>query len=404
MKININEQHNLFALAKKELSQDAIIAWILLGNNGNNFLKRICPSINNSIGNFGINKLILQEESIDILVEVKCDTDLYAIIIEDKTDTYIHDFQMHKYIEKISKKRENKKSKYKKVFFVLFKTGDIYHWENEDYKYWQDQINKGAKHFSADELNKRINGILITDSYTDKDIEFSKDVEVHIEDIYTLSKFKKFLENINDDIILDHYKKYLCNKQQEEDCDKDDYCCVKKAIDERNCDCEELHRIELIMVKPGGGGKREYEYNMLSQKLLNYIEAQSSKVSDNFMILPHIVKLKKPGEKDMYCYKLNCQIIADKKKIHGYVPWSGMKGNQREQFGVLKSKVLEICNDVMNEEQKKYLKSNFNKLEDTENQKNDRLQFYSSIGELNSNNVTELIRLATCIAEKIKQS
>ena len=105
---------NLFEYAKKELTQDAVIAWLLeSGNIGKALLLNMCPQLKNDIQENGteIEELVVntQTESIDILVEVKLSNGkTTAVIIEDKTDTYLHDFQMLKYIANTANKNENR--------------------------------------------------------------------------------------------------------------------------------------------------------------------------------------------------------------------------------------------------------------------------------------------------------
>ena len=113
---------NLFEYAKKELTQDAVIAWLLeSGNIGKALLLNMCPQLKNDIQENGteIEELVVntQTESIDILVEVKLSNGkTTAVIIEDKTDTYLHDFQMLKYIANTANKNENRsKKKYNKI-------------------------------------------------------------------------------------------------------------------------------------------------------------------------------------------------------------------------------------------------------------------------------------------------
>ena len=129
-------ENNLFSFATKELSQDAIIAWLInkscvnetdetdeTDDTGRDFL---CNLMGWEISEeFKITNVIRQYKSIDVFVEIEKDNRKEAIIIEDKTDTFLHDFQMLKYIGKIAEEKEKGRIKYNKIHFVLVKTGDI---------------------------------------------------------------------------------------------------------------------------------------------------------------------------------------------------------------------------------------------------------------------------------------
>lgn len=133
---------NIFYYAKKELSQDAVITCILQEKDANAkaFIKSMlgadCPS------DFEIVSVSNQEYRIDVFVEIKVADEngghLEAIIIEDKTNTFLHDDQLNKYIDAAEKSGKKKVKKYEKVYFVLFKTGDYYFWERDMYAEMQE--------------------------------------------------------------------------------------------------------------------------------------------------------------------------------------------------------------------------------------------------------------------------
>lgn len=133
---------NIFKYAKKELSQDAVITCILQEKDANAkaFIKSMlgtdCPS------DFGIVSVSNQEYRIDVFVEIKVTDEngehLEAIIIEDKTNTFLHDDQLNKYIDAAEKSGKKNVKKYNNVYFVLFKTGDYYFWERDMYAEMQE--------------------------------------------------------------------------------------------------------------------------------------------------------------------------------------------------------------------------------------------------------------------------
>lgn len=142
---------NIFDYAKKELSQDAVITCILneKDNNAEDFIRSMlgedCPK------KFTIEEVQNQVSKIDVLVTIKVPDEngehCEAIIIEDKTNTFLHGNQLEEYINKVEAKKIQKKPKYKKIYFVLFKTGDYYFWEKD--KYGKLQNDYKGKHSKA---------------------------------------------------------------------------------------------------------------------------------------------------------------------------------------------------------------------------------------------------------------
>lgn len=145
------KKQNIFNYAKKELSQDAVITCILneKDNNAEDFIRSMlgedCPK------KFTIEEVQNQVSKIDVLVTIKVPDEngehCEAIIIEDKTNTFLHGNQLEEYINKVEAKKIQKKPKYKKIYFVLFKTGDYYFWEKD--KYGKLQNDYKGKHSKA---------------------------------------------------------------------------------------------------------------------------------------------------------------------------------------------------------------------------------------------------------------
>ena len=131
-KKNIKEkcikQPNLFNIATSELSQDAMLAWLLmwadesykdsdqelfhLGQNIVTLLTGIVPS--------DIHKVQVgrQWNNIDIYAEIN---DNVFLAIEDKTETSTHDDQLNRYKESVNAEYNNKRNK---LFFAYVKTGN----------------------------------------------------------------------------------------------------------------------------------------------------------------------------------------------------------------------------------------------------------------------------------------
>jgi hypothetical protein len=128
---------NIFSYATSELSQDAIICWLLawadpkyattdpaLHQCGTEMLKamfQLCGKNMPTIHNVNIKQ---QFEKIDVLCVVN---DSYPIIIEDKTDTHDHSGQLNRYFEIIKNLPSNsgeKKYSHENILKLYFKTGD----------------------------------------------------------------------------------------------------------------------------------------------------------------------------------------------------------------------------------------------------------------------------------------
>ena len=136
---------NIFDYAKKELSQDAVITCILKEKDENAeklirlMLGANCPA------KFEIKEVKNQVSKIDVLVTIEVEDEkgskhLEAIIIEDKTNTFLHDDQLKKYVDAIA----NRKT-INKIYFVLFKTGDYYFWERDMYNEMQSNYKPTHK-------------------------------------------------------------------------------------------------------------------------------------------------------------------------------------------------------------------------------------------------------------------
>ncbi|MBR0230507.1 MAG: PD-(D/E)XK nuclease family protein, partial [Erysipelotrichaceae bacterium] len=157
--------NNLFCWAKKELSQDAVIAYILNRKddlskefintllekdiNGNENSNPIEIEIKEYNGIWKQGQKYNDSEKKDEYVPNKTDvfcvfTDhlskKHALIIEDKVDTELHSHQTIKYVGETVKK--GKKEKYDFIHFVMVKTGHYYFWQRDYYNNDSDHILK----------------------------------------------------------------------------------------------------------------------------------------------------------------------------------------------------------------------------------------------------------------------
>lgn len=323
-----NKDNNIFKWATKELSQDAIVAWLLANSKTDtafvkSFLKKKCPE------NFTIEDIETQKNSIDVLVTIKVDGEEQAIIIEDKTNTFLHDNQMLRYIKTVTDKGE-----YSKIYFVLFKTGIVYGWESDEFDRQRKLIEeKENEMFSLEKLNdyySKDKKLIISGSYNKKEIDFTNNnSKIILSDIYTLDNFKNFLtKNNTDNAILGLIKSYY----EENDTDKSDDKEAKEEIYKIICDSLKNKNREYAVrtIIPKGGGKRDYDICIHCDDYIKYKEDNFNlikpvKKSENYLILPFVRFVKKDDEPLKIEFSINYNIISDLKKLHGYQPYLEMK-------------------------------------------------------------------------------
>ena len=133
MVLNIkNNQNNLFDFATKELSQDALICWLInfihdkenkeLYDKAKIFMNFILKKHNKALDIEDYKLEIKQQYNfidVFILLKDKKDNDKYAIIIEDKKFTSIHNNQVERYRNKIKEKYD--KIKDENIITVYYK-------------------------------------------------------------------------------------------------------------------------------------------------------------------------------------------------------------------------------------------------------------------------------------------
>ena len=130
---------NLFSFATKELSQDAMICWLLSWAHPDyknsdkdlhecaismiqEMFEKCSMSCPRSIKNI---TLVQQEKNIDVLCRLEGDDGKYIIIIEDKTNTKNHGTQLTDYYEYVRVEVcPNEQIPEKNILRIYFKTGD----------------------------------------------------------------------------------------------------------------------------------------------------------------------------------------------------------------------------------------------------------------------------------------
>jgi|GEM_PF-6045207 len=330
-----NTENNLFMWATKELSQDTIVAWLLNMDNkiGKEFLKamiKVQSKVDILPNDFKIVNIKTQYEKIDVLVDIEHNGEKDAIIIEDKADTFLHDYQMLKYIEKISKK------KYNKIYYVLFKSGEIYSWEKAEYNNFQNKINNVKCYkYTANDLNEdiKLKNLPIKDLYTGKKIDFENKLSnrVVVCDIFSKEDFEIFLKNI--DIPGKWNKETLAmilNSLNSPNNKKEDYYTGYETITNFLENNYTFH-----MAMPGGSGKRPYELCIYNEEFFKI--AESNEINKNYLILPYIKWTDEKIE-----FKINYYFIADLNKANGYMPFKKLIEKYNNEEKLLKSKEVLI--------------------------------------------------------------
>lgn len=172
-------ENNIFKYAPSELSQDAVICWILsFYNVKNSKLYHLAKELLSSFVKLDAedNKIEIKQQfyKTDILIHLP--NTKKVVIIEDKTYTSEHDEQIAKYVEKISNSNKYKECK---IYVVYFKTG--FYYDNDKLVEYKYQNNKDSKF----EEFKSIHGedfLKILQNYTKVDT--------------TLDMYIEYLENL----------------------------------------------------------------------------------------------------------------------------------------------------------------------------------------------------------------
>ena len=190
------ERPNIFNYATKELSQDAMICWLLecyhstdknYKQIGLQFIRFLMDDSTLSYEDVDLEKEgpYRQQDHMDVYTRLRIKEEIIPVMFENKTNTYLHDNQLERYANIIKKWKDSKKTEdlfgkelpIGKTLAVYFKTGYVFGWEKE-------------------ELNK-IKG------------DFEKNNEQSLRIIY-LDDFLPFLESIkNYDTILRDYYSHL---------------------------------------------------------------------------------------------------------------------------------------------------------------------------------------------------
>ena len=166
---------NIFSYATSELSQDAIFAWLIqwaapryknddndLYNTANDFVKMLLGDINYVVNTIEVGR---QWKNIDLWAEINDDS---FLIIEDKTNTSIHDNQLERYKESVENEYEGKRTH---LYYVYLKTG------NEPLSVLKEIESKGYKTISRLDILKCLNHYKGNNAFLLNYIEHLKQIE-----------------------------------------------------------------------------------------------------------------------------------------------------------------------------------------------------------------------------------
>lgn len=204
------DKPNIFKFGKKELTQDAIVAWIFECLNCNSCYRKVGVEFIKLIFGKDIdsNEVELDPEGVktqyykmDVFAIVRINNTIHPIITEDKTDSFLHSDQFAKYCEKVAKWIETDKTYFNEIkkrfnndnlvwgdiIYVYYKSGYVPKYENDKFKI----IKKAAQ--------------TIVNSY---------EINLIVKEIY-LDDMINFLESLSldDEMLKDYLNHLLDNKQ-----------------------------------------------------------------------------------------------------------------------------------------------------------------------------------------------
>ena len=137
-----NDKPNIFNYATKELSQDAVICWLLdwagrqdvqdkedkaLRDCGRRFVEALLDEHGDSLkGDIEKIEILQQDHGIDVLARINYHNDRQQVLlIEDKTDTGVHGTQLEDYYKAVvGGKTGLGKVGEKTLYPIFFKTGN----------------------------------------------------------------------------------------------------------------------------------------------------------------------------------------------------------------------------------------------------------------------------------------
>lgn len=210
------ETPNIFNYASKELSQDAVMAWFFacLHSNNTNYKtigKQFIAFIFDQTYMVGDIQSDMQLEStsphtqyhkIDVYSVLKIGNIIHPIIIEDKTNTFLHDEQMMKYCKTVAKWTKEKK------YLNELKTG----FDNKDLN-WGDILYVYFKSGFSPNFEKKL---LKVEAATAKAVvkETNSNINLQVREIY-LDDMINFIASLKCDYkMIADYLSYLVERKK----------------------------------------------------------------------------------------------------------------------------------------------------------------------------------------------
>lgn len=170
----MSDRPNIFNYATKELSQDAMICWLL----------KCCHSKNNTYKSIGYDfiKFILDDKNIadkdieleknspyaqyyhiDVYANVRVGNMIIPIIFEDKTNTFLHGEQEKRYTEMVNNWKQdlnwtktlfpNKHLTWSEhTKYVFFKTGYVFDWQRNEIEVIKANLNAEVKSLYIEDM------------------------------------------------------------------------------------------------------------------------------------------------------------------------------------------------------------------------------------------------------------
>jgi hypothetical protein len=126
---------NIFSFAKKELTQDAFLMWLIANHDSNDkdvsqMSKRLLSEITKlkiiDFTKLEVKELSSQKWKIDVFVNLEIDNQPHLILIEDKVDSTEHSNQLKNYMDKV-----NQIYPLHRKHFIYYKTNMLFEGERE---------------------------------------------------------------------------------------------------------------------------------------------------------------------------------------------------------------------------------------------------------------------------------
>lgn len=293
-----NLKNNLFDFATKELSQDAIICWLINCFNDENreigeyFIKKFIFKYKKEIEIESVERPEKQKFRTDVFVKINTNIGKFIIIIEDKVSTFLHGNQLENSIERISKyDKENCQ-----IMYLLFKSDNILGIEKNIYQEEQENI-KGKYNLNVD-FNLR----------TSKDM---------------YNALKNNTNNFLLEMIIDYYRDIV--KQNEESVEWKSIISAKQWNRFYNELNRNLQKVGIILAdegkpqRPRGSSQREYRSNYyvpkeLENKLNKVIRGVKWLIIIDWKTIPEIRLYCDVSQNKYKSFKLFSEIEKNKAK------------------------------------------------------------------------------------------